>query len=111
MSRSIPRRSSRPANRPRKPGSRGACSRSSTCSTTCTAAVRPNRASSARGSGSRFSIVPVASPSVTRPPPEALDSVSVSVSSPSSCASSSTTTSTVFDDSPAWNVSVPLAAV
>ena len=73
MSRSMPRRSSRPAKRPRKPGARGAASRSSTCSTTCTAAVRPNRASSARGSGSRFSIV--------------------------------------REDSPAWNVSVPLAAV
>ena len=110
MSRSMPRRSSRPAKRPLKPGSRGAASRSSTCSTTCTAAVRPNRAKRARGSGSRFSIVPVASPSVSRPP-EAPDSVSVSVSSPSSCASSSTPTSIVFDDSPAWNVSVPLAAV
>ena len=109
MSRSMPRRSSRPANRPRKPGSRGACSRSSTCSTTCTAAVRPNRASSARGSGSRFSIVPVASPSVSRPD-EAFDSRSVSVSSPSSWASSSTPTSIVFDDSPGPNFSVPLAA-
>ena len=110
ISRSMPRRSSRPANRPRNPGSRGACSRSSTCSTTCTAAVRPKRASNARGSGSRFLIVPVASPSDSRPD-EAFDSVSVNVSSPSSCASSSTATSMVFDDSPAWNVSVPLAAV
>ena len=109
-SRSIPRRNSRPANRPRKPGSRGAASRSSTCSTTCTAAVRPNRASSARGIGSWFSIVPVASPSVSRPD-EAFDSVSDSVSSPSSCASSSTPTSIVFDRSPAPNLSVPLAAV
>ena len=76
----------------------------------CTAAVRPKRAKSARGSGSRFLIVPVASPSASRPA-EAFDSVSVSVSSPSSCASSSTVTSIVFDDSPAWNVSVPLAPV
>ena len=72
----------------------------------CTAAVRPKRASSALGNGSRFLIVPVASPSASRPA-EAF----VSVSSPSSCASSSTATSTVFDDSPASNVSVPLAAV
>ena len=110
MSRSMPRRSSRPATRPRNPGSRDASSRSSTCSTTCTAAARPNRASSARGSGSEFLIVPVASPSVTCPD-EAFDSRSVSVSSPSSCASSSTPTSIVCDDSPARNVSVPLAAV
>ena len=100
----MPRRSSRPANRPRKPGSRGAASRSSTCSTTCTAAARPNRASSARGIGSWFSIVPVASPSVSRPD-EAFDSVSVSVSSPSSCASSNTPTSIVFDRSPAAKTS------
>ena len=109
MSRSMPRRSSRPANRPRNPGSRDASSRSSTCSTTCTAAVRPNRAKRARGIGSWFLIVPVASPSVTCPD-EAFDSVSVSVSSPSSWASSSTPTSIVFDDSPGPNFSVPLAA-
>ena len=42
--------------------------RSSTCSTTCRAAARPNRASSARGSGSELTTVPVASSSVTRPP-------------------------------------------
>ena len=53
------------------------------------AVVRPNRASGARGSGSRFSIVAVVSPSGSRPY-EALDSVSVS--SPSSCASSSSET-------------------
>ena len=74
MTRSMPRRSSRPATSPRKPGSRGAAIRSSTCSTTCTAAVRPNRASSARGSGWWFLIVPVASLSVSRPR-EAFDSV------------------------------------
>ena len=108
-SRSMPRRSSRPATRPRNPGSRDASRRSSTCSTTCTAAVRPNRAKRARGIGSWFSIVPVASPSASRPD-EAFDSRSVSVSSPSSWASSSTPTSIVFDDSPAPNVSVPLAA-
>ena len=107
-SRSIPGRSARPANRPSTPGARGAWSRSSTCSTTCTAAVRPNRASSARGSGSRFSIVPVASPSVSRPP-EGFDSVTVSP--PSSWASSSTGTDTVFDVWPAAKRSVPLVAV
>ena len=108
ISRSMPGRSARPATRPSMPGARGAASRSSTCSTTCTAAVRPNRASSARGNGSALSIVPVASPSV-RCPPDTFDKVSVNVSSPSSCASSSTATVIVRDDSPVWNVSVPLA--
>ena len=61
-------------------------------------------------SGSRFLIVPVASSSVSRPR-DAFDSVSVNVSSPSSCESSSTATSIVCDDSPAWKESVPLAAV
>ena len=55
-------------------------------------------------------MVPVASSSVRRPP-DTFESDSVNVSSPSSCASSSTATSTVFDDWPVWNVSVPLAAV
>ena len=55
------------STRPRKPGFRAASSRSSTCSTTCSAAVRPNRASSARGSGSELTIVPVVSSSGTRP--------------------------------------------
>ena len=110
MSRSIPCRSSRPANRPRKPGSRCAWSRSSTCSTTCTAAVRPNRASSARGSGSRLRIVPVASPSLSLPL-LGFDSCSVNVSLPSSCSSSSTATRTVLLLSPGATVSVPLAAV
>ena len=61
------------------------------------AVVRPNRASGARGSGSRFSIVAVVSPSGSRPY-EALDSVSVS--SPSSCASSSSETSIGPDREP-----------
>ena len=69
------------------------------------AVVRPNRAS---GSGSRFSIVAVVSPSVSRSD-EALNSISVS--SPLSCASSSTETSIRSVDSPARNVSVPLVAV
>ena len=106
MSRSMPRRRARPANRPRKPGSRGAWSRSSTCSTTCTAAVRPKRAISARGSGSLFWMVPVAVPSAMRAP-ETFDSVSVSVSSLSSWESSSTSTRTVFDVSPVAKLSVP----
>ena len=61
ISRSRPGRSCRPATWASTPTSRGAASRSSTCSTTCTAAVRPNRAIKACGSGSLFLIVPVAS--------------------------------------------------
>ena len=53
--------SCRPATWASTPTSRGAASRSSTCSTTCTAAVRPNRAIKTCGSGSLFLIVPVAS--------------------------------------------------
>ena len=109
-SRSLPDRSSRPASRARKPRSRGAAIRSSIVVTTCSAVARLKRAKSAAGIRSAFSIVPVASPSA-RYAPEAFDSVSVSVSSPSSCASSNTETSIVFDESPAWNESVPLAAV
>ena len=78
--------------------------------TTRSAAARPKRASSAAGIRSVFSIVPVASPSATRTP-EGLDSRRFIVSSPSSCASSTTATAIVFDDSPASNVRVPLAAV
>ena len=52
----MPDRSCRPATWASKPTSRRAASRSSTCSTTCTAAVRPNRAIKARGSGSLFVI-------------------------------------------------------
>ena len=109
-SRSSPSRSSRPANRARKPRCRGAAIRSSMWVTTCSAIARPKRAKSAAGIRSVFSIVAVASRSVIGPP-EAFDSRSVSVSSPSSCASSSTPTSIVPDDSPAWKESVPLAAV
>ena len=87
-----------------------AASRSPTASSTCPAAVRPKRASQARGSGSLLTIVPVAAASRMRAP-DAFDSVSVSVSSPSSCASSSTVTFTVFSVSPAWKVSVPETAV
>ena len=76
----------------------------------CTAAVRPNRATSARGIASWFSIVPVAVASV-RTPLDAFDSVSVSVSSPSLCESSSTVTSMLPDELPDSMVSIPLAAV
>ena len=76
----------------------------------CSAIARPKRASSAAGIRSVFSIVPVASPSASHAP-DTFDSVSVSVSSPSSCASSSTVTSIVPDESPGWNESVPVAAV
>ena len=58
---------------------------SSTCSTTCTATVRPNRAINARGIGSLFLIVPVAS---AMRAPEAFDSVSGS--EPSSWLSANT---------------------
>ncbi len=66
----------------------------------------------APGNGSELTVVPVAAPSVNTPG-DAFDSVSfsVSVSSPSSCEASSTATSTVFSYSPAWNDTVPLAAV
>ena len=78
----------------------------------CTAAVRPNRAISARGIASWFSIVPVAVASVSTPL-DAFDSVSVSVSvsSPSLCESSSTVTSMLPDELPDSMVSIPLAAV
>ena len=79
---------------------RGAFTRSSTCSTTWTAAVRLNRAMRAFGSGSLFSIVPVAVESL-RVPFDAFDSASVSVSPPSSCESSRTVTSTVAEALPA----------
>lgn len=99
-----------PGTRASTPGCRGAEMRSSTCSTMCTAAVRPKRAMSAAGIASWFSIVPVAVALVSTAP-EGFDNVSVSVSSPSSCASSSTATSMVCDVCPVPNVSVPLFAV
>ncbi len=64
----------------------------------------------ALGSGSLFSIVPVAVES-PRTPFDAFDSDSVSVSPPSSCESSRTVTSTVAEALPALMVSVPLVAV
>ena len=84
--------------------------RSPIASVTCSAAARPKRASHARGMGSAFTIVPVASPSAIRAP-RALDNLNVNVSSPSSIASSSSATRTVFSVSPAAKVSVPDAAV
>ena len=106
----MPRRTSRPATRALKPRCRGAAIRSSMYSTTCSAAARLKRTRSAAGIRSVFLIVPVASPSSSHAP-DAFDSASVKVSSPSSWASSSTSTEIVFDDSPAWNESVPLAAL
>ena len=79
-------------------------------STTWLPTVRPKRTIHAAGIWSQFSIVPVAVASA-RYAPEGFESVSVSVSSPSSCASSSTVTSTVFDRSPVANLSVPRALV
>ena len=100
----------RPATWPSKPGARGALTRSSTCSTTCSAAVRPNRATRAAGNASWLVIVPVAVPSVIVPF-DGFDSVSVSVSPASSCESSSTGTSMVAELLPALIVSVPLVEV
>ena len=73
-------------------------------------AVRPNRASHAFGIASVLMIRPVAVPS-SMAAPEALLSVNVSVSVPSSWASSSTATETVLDISPAAKESVSEAAV
>ena len=96
----------RPAKRPSKPGTRGALTRSSTCSSTWTAAARPKRAVSAAGSASWFVIVPVAVASVSVPA-DAFESVIVSVSLPSLCSSSRTATSMLPLELPAPIVSVP----
>ena len=69
--------------------------RSSTSWTTCSAVTLPNRARSAAGIRSVFSIVPVASASWSHAP-EAFESASVKVSSPSSWESSRTATSIVL---------------
>ena len=66
--------------------------------------------SHARGIGSLFTMVPVASPSPMTAP-EALLKVNVNVSSTSSVASSSTGTFTDCSTTPAAKVSVPEAAV
>ena len=103
-------RSSRPPrNGPRRPASAAPGLRSSTCSTTSTADVRPNRASGARGSRFRFPIVAVVSPPVSRPD-ETLDSISVS---PALVVRVVEHTETPIRsvDSPASNVSVPLVVV
>ena len=84
--------------------------RSPSASTTCEPTVRPNRTIHARGIWSVFSIVPVATPSAITAP-DAAESRSVSVSSPSSWASSRTGTETVFSVSPGAKVSSPLRAV
>ena len=79
-------------------------------STTCDPTVRPNRTIHASGMWSVLLMVPVAEPS-SMYAPDAFDSVSVSVSEPSSWASSSTGTETVFSVSPAAKVSLPLVDV
>ena len=84
--------------------------RSSTASSTCSATVRPNRESHACGMWSVFSIVPVASLSA-RYAPDGFESVTVSVSLPSSWESSSTATATVFEVSSGAKVRVPESAV
>ena len=68
ISRSMPGRTSRPANWASTPTMRGAAIRASTHSTTCTAAVRPNRPIKARGSGSLFLMVPFATASAMTTP-------------------------------------------
>ena len=104
----VPSGSASPAIRPRKPGRRSAPRRSRTAATAWSATVRPKRASHAPGTGSSFSIVPVASPSAMTAP-VAFFSTSVKVSSPSSTASSRMATDTVFAVSPAAKASVPFA--
>ena len=75
---------------------------------TCSATVRPKRASHAFGIASEFSMVPMAVASLSQAlPPRGLESVSTNVSSPSSWASFSTGTDTVFAVSPGRKVSVP----
>ena len=105
----MPGRTSRPANWASTPTGRGAAIRASTRSTTCTAAVRPNRPIKARGSGSLFLMVPFATASAMTTP-TGFHRYSAIVSCPSSWASSITVTLTVFTVSPGRNVSVPVAA-
>ena len=84
--------------------------RPATASTTWPATVRPKCDSHIFCNGSEFSMVPVAVPSAITAP-EAFESRSVKVSSPSSTASSSTGTRTVFSVSPGANLSLPLVCV
>ena len=87
--------------------------RARTASTTCPAAAGPKRASHARCAASELRMVPVAvaSPSRTVSAGRGFDSVRVSVSPSSSCASSSSATETFFAVSPAAKASVPEVAV
>ena len=73
-----------PATRTSTPGRGASLRRRATASMTCAATVRPKRASHAFGIGSSFSIVPVPVPSAMRAFSDGLESVSVSVSEPSS---------------------------
>ena len=92
------------------PGLGGPASRVFAASTICSATVRPKRESQAAGMWSLFSMVPVASPSA-RYAPDGFESVTVSVSEPSSWESSSTATATVFEVSSGAKVRVPESAV
>ena len=101
-----------PASDTSTPGARAARIRLSTAPSTCSATVRPNRASHARGIASAFSMVPVALASASFTlVGDGFESASVSVSFPSSYASSSTGTETVRLVSPAAKVSVPAVSV
>ena len=85
-------------------------------SATCAEAVRPNRASHAFGIGSALVMMPENRPlpatlAPGEPDDRRLVSRSTTVSSPSSWASSRIGTDTVFDVSPAANVSVPETGV
>ena len=95
-----------PARRASTPARGAARSRSLTASSTCSATVRPNRASHAFGMWSLFSMVPDATASAMIAP-SSFHRYSHIASSPSSWASSSTATLTVFTVSPGANTSVP----
>ena len=105
----MPGRTCRPATRPSTPTVRGAAIRASTRSTTCSAAVRPNRPIKTRGSGSLFSMVPFNNASSITACSAPLRYSSIT-SFPSSWLSSSTATRIVLDVCPGRNSSVPDAA-
>ena len=80
--------------------------RAVTASITWLPTVRPNRVIHAWGIGSVFTMVPVAVPSASSAP-NGRESVRVSVSLPSSCASFNTGTETVFRVSPGAKRTAP----
>ena len=102
-----------PASDTSTPGKRAARIRLSTAFSTCSATVRPKRAVHACGIWSVLVMVPVAVPSDIRTYADGVgfESVSVTVSPPSSCSSFSTGTETVFEVSNSPKVSVPEVAV